>query len=127
MGPPKDLAAALRIPEEADASQSPLPPDIPIIHRGFSPLSCPIGPLDFCKEVFQARLAKVKASLDALRDMGDSQLEIILLHSCLALPKVFLVLRICPPSHICHTTIDFDTAIHRSLESIIGGPMSDWS
>ena len=32
-----------------------------------------------------------------------------------------------PPSHICHTTVDFDSAIRKSLESIVGGPLSDWS
>ena len=94
MGSPEDLATALRIverdgpslglhlnrgksllfiPEDADASLSPLPPDIPISRRGFSLLGCPIGPPDFCEEVFQARLAKLKVSLGALRDMGDSQ------------------------------------------------------
>ena len=32
-----------------------------------------------------------------------------------------------PPSHICHTTVDFDSAIRKSLEYIVGGPLSDWS
>ena len=148
MDPPEDLAAALHIverdgaslglhlnksksllfiPEEADASQSPLPSGIPTTRRGFSLLGCPIGPPDFCKEVFQSRLVKVRAFLGALRHMGDSQLETSLLCSCLALPKVSFVLRTCPPSHICHTTVDFDSAIRESLESIVGGPLSDWS
>ena len=148
MGSPEDLATALRIverdgpslglhlnrgksllfiPEDADASLSPLPPDIPISRRGFSLLGCPIGPPDFCEEVFQARLAKLKVSLGALRDMGDSQLETTLLRSCLALPKVSYVLRACPPSHICRTSVDFDKAYRVTLESILGGPISDWS
>ena len=84
-------------------------------------------PPDFCEEVFRSRLVKVRASLGALRDMGDSQLETSLLRSCLALPKVSFILRTCPPSHICHTTVDFDSAIRESLESIVGGPLSDWS
>ena len=96
MGSPEDLATALRIeerdspslglhlnrgksllfiPENVDASLSPLPPDIPITRRGFSLLGCPIGLPDFCEDVFQARLVKLKVSLGALRDMGDSQLE----------------------------------------------------
>ena len=110
-----------------DASLSPLPPYIPISRRGFSLLGCPIGPPDFCEDVFQARLAKLKVSLGALRDMGDSQLETTLLRSCLALPKVSYVLRACPPSHICRTSVDFDKAIRVTLESILGGPISDWS
>ena len=69
----------------------------------------------------------MRASLGALRDIGDSQLETSLLRSCLVLPKVSFVLRTCPPSHIRHTTVDFDSAIRESLESIVGGPLSDWS
>ena len=70
----------------------------------------------------------MRASLGALRDMGDSQLETSLLLSCLALPKVSFVLSTCPPSHIHYITVDFDSAIHESLEeSIVGGPLSDWS
>ena len=117
----------LFIPKEADHSQSPLPADIPITRRGFSLLGCPIGPPDFCEEIFQARLTKVRTSLGALRDLGDSQAEITLLRSCLALPKVSFVLRACPPSHIQQSSCDFDQAIRDTLESIVGGPLSDWS
>ena len=148
VGRPQDLASALHIierdgpslglhlnrrksllfiPEDADESVSPLPPDIPVTRRGFSLLGCPIGPPDFCEEVFQARLSKVKACLSALTDMGDSQLEISLLRSCLALPKVSYILRACPPNHICRSTADFDKAIRETLVSILGGPLSDWS
>ena len=62
-----------------------------------------------------------------LRDMEDSQLETTLLRSCLALPKVSYVLRTCPPSHIARATMDFDATIMESLESILGGPCSEWS
>ena len=63
----------------------------------------------------------------ALRDMGDSQLETTLLHSCLALPKVSFVLRACSPTHICQAATDFDRALRKALESIVGGPLLDWS
>ena len=66
-------------------------------------------------------------SLGALTDMGDSQLEISLLRSCLALPKVSYVLRACPPNHIRRSTAAFDKAIREALVSILGGPLSDWS
>ena len=59
--------------------------------------------------------------------MGDAQLESTLLRSCLALPKVSFVFRACPPSHLYHFSSDFDTSMRRTLESIIGGPVSDWS
>ena len=148
MGSPEDLAAALHIverdgpplglhlnrsksllfiPEEVATPNSPLPPDIPIARRGFCLLGCPIGPPDFCEEVFRDRIAKVKTALKALRDMGDSQLEITLLRSCLALPKVSFVLRACPPTHIHQAAADFDYAVREALESTLGGPLSDWS
>ena len=148
MGSPGDLAAALQIlerdgpplglhlnrgksllfiPEDADADQSPLPPDIPITRRGFSLLGCPVGPPDYCEEIFQARIEKVKVSWGALQDLEDAQLKYTLLCSCLSLPKVSFVLRACPPSHILNTAKDFDSAMRRALESILGGPMSDWA
>ena len=148
VGQPGDLAAALRIveadglalglhlnhsksllyvPPGEDASQSPLPPDIPMVRRGFSLMGCPIGPPGFCEEVFSARLRKLKVSMETLSDMDDAQLETTLLRSCLALPKVSFVFRACPPSHFSHSSADFDTTMRRSLETIIGGPVSDWS
>ena len=148
MGSPDDLAVALQIlerdgpplglhlnrgksllfiPEDADADQSPLPPDIPITRHGFSLLGCPVGPPDYCEEIFQARIEKVKVSLGALQDLEDAQLEYTLLRSCLSLPKVSFVLRACPPSHILNAAKDFDFAMRRALESILGRPMSDWA
>ena len=117
----------LFIPEDVDASQSPLPSDIPISRCGFTLLSSPIGPPSYCEEVFKSRVAKVRLSLEALQDMGDSQLESTLLCSCLALPKVSFVLRTCPLSHICDAVQEFDQSIRNALETISGGPMSDWS
>ena len=87
----------LFILEEADASLSPLPPDIPISRGGFTFLGCPVGPHSYCEEVFRRRVANVKFSLGILRDIDDSQLESTLLRLCLALPKVSFILRTCPP------------------------------
>ena len=130
MGPPEDLAlfltlwrgmalpsaftsigaslSSLSLRRLTRPSQ-PLLSDISTTHCGFSLLGCHIGPPpDFCEDVFRSRLVKVRASLGALRDMGDSQLETSLLRSCLALQKIFFVLCTCSPSHKCHTTVDFD-------------------
>ena len=68
----------------------------------------------------------MKASLEDLRGINDSQLEITLLRSRLAIPKVAFVLRSCPPSHVS-TTSDFDAAIRDTLRDIVSGPLSDWS
>ena len=148
MGSPEDLAAALCIieddgpsvglhlnraksllfiPEESDASLSFLLSDIPTTHGGFTLLGCPIGPPSYCEEVFGERVAKVKSSLGALRDIADSQVETSLLRLCLALPKVSFILRTCPISHIRHAAEEFDNAVRDALETTMGGPMSDWS
>ena len=148
MGQPRDLVSALHIieqdgplvglqlnrgksllfiPEEADASTLPSPPEIPTTRSGFSLLGSPVSPLSFCEEVFQERINKISFSLNALQDLRDSQLELTLLRSCLALPKVSFVLRTCPLSNICQAVKNFDILIRGSLEIILGGPLSDWS
>ena len=69
----------------------------------------------------------MKASLEDLCGINDSQLETTLLRSCLAIPKVAFVLRSCPPSHVSNGTSDFDAAIRDTLRDIVSGPLSDWS
>ena len=115
-GPPVGLnlnraKSLLFIPEDVDASCSPLPPEIPITQRGFTLLGFPIGPASFCEEVFLSRVAKVKTSIGFLQDMDDSQMETALLRSCLAFPKVVFPLRTCPPHYIHHALEEFDNSI----------------
>ena len=85
---------------------SSLPQDISVTHEGFSLLGCPIGPPAFCQEVFRERVLKVRASLESLPELGDSQLETTLLRSCLALPKVSCVLCTCPHSYLTEVAED---------------------
>ena len=117
----------LFIPQEQDASIFPLPPDIPVKREGFSLLGCPIGPPAFCEEVFHRRVLKVRASVEALHALDDSQLETTLLQSCLVFPKVSYVLRACPPTHLTQAVEELDFAMREALEAIIGAPMNDWS
>ena len=117
----------LFIPRDCDASQSPLPPDVPVTCAGFCLLGCPIGPPSFCEEVLQDRVVGIRESLRVLHMMGDPQLETTLLRSCFALPKFSYLIRTCPPTHISQATMDFDVAMRESLESILGGPLSEWS
>ena len=147
-GSPEDLSAALRIvesegpsiglhfnltksllfiPSTSDSSLSTLPPEVPVVRNGFCLLGCLIGPPTFCEEVLQDSVERIKVSLKRLRDMEDTHLETALLRSCLALPKFSYILRTCPPSNIYHATLGFDAAIREALESILGGPLSDWS
>ena len=117
----------LFVPRESDASRSSLPPDIPITREGFCLLGCPIGPLSFCEKVCQDRVAKIGVSLKTLHDLGDSQMETVLLRSCFALPKFSYLLRTVPPDFIGQAAKDFDVIMRKALESIVGGPMSEWS
>ena len=60
------------------------------------------------------RIEKVAEAVSKLQDLEDSQMEITLLRSCLALPKMAFSLRCCPPSHIQQAVSAFDhfNAIH---------------
>ena len=89
----------LFIPEEADTSLSPLPPNIPITRGGFTLLGCPIGPPSYCEEVFGGRVAKVKSSLGALQDIGYFQVESTLLLSCLSPCGILLMTQ----TEFCYT------------------------
>ena len=148
VGPPSGLAAALNIvesdgpprglhlnrgksllflPSGADAADSPLPSDIPVTRDGFSLLGCPVGPAAYCERVLQSRVTKIEESLNAIHDLGDSQLELTLLRSCLALPKLSYILRTVQPDHIRQAASAFDAAIRTTLQSILGRPISEWS
>ena len=146
-GSPTDLAAALRIveqegpsrglklnrakslvyiPDGGDPSNNLLPSDIPITKNGFTLLGCPIGPFPFCDSIFSKRVEKVKQSIARLPDLQDSQMEMALLRSCLALPKVSFSLRSCPPVYIKQGTAEWDNTMRDALSDLAGGPLSDW-
>ena len=148
MGSPEDLAAALEIvetegpalglslnrsksllfiPQEEDPAISLLPSEIPITRQGVTVLGCPIGPPSFCEASLLHQVERIKAALDRLGDLDDSQLETTLLRSCLSLPKLSFILRTCPPSHIHNASCEFDQAMRECLEHVVGGPISQWS
>ena len=77
--------------------------------------------------MLQARKDKIKESLHVLHDLKDSELEMILLRLCLALPNFSYILQMCPPDYILHAASGFDVATRDTLETIFGHPMSEWS
>ena len=99
---------------------SEFPSDIPVARAGVSLLGSPVGSDDFCVTVVKDRLDSVRALLDRLPDIEDSQIEYSLLHSCLSLPKFISILRTCSPSIISSLTIEFDQIIYSSLSRILG-------
>ena len=90
-------------------------------------LRLPYWPPPFCEKVVQTRVTKIREALGGLHEMADSQLECTLLRSCFALPKFSYTIRTCPSTHISQATKDFDMAMREALESILGGPLSEWS
>ena len=82
----------LYIPPDADTSENTLPKEILICREGFTLLGCPIGPPNNCNSIFTKRVQKVKDILSKLPDSKDSQMEVTLLRSCLAVPKIMISL-----------------------------------
>ena len=117
----------LYIPLDADTTDNLLPPVIPITRDSFNLFGCPIGPPSFCESAMLDRVEKVKATLSKLPDIEDSQMEIALLRSCLALPKVAFSLRTFPPCNVKQATASFDNIIREALADLAGGPLSEWS
>ena len=131
-GPPRGLrlnrSKSLHyIPEDADGSHNPLPPEIPITRSGFSLLGSPIGPASFCESIAAKRVEKIRSAVTKLRDLEDSQIQSTLLHSCLALPKLNFLLRSCPPVYIHQATMAFDNMMRECLFELAGGPLSKWA
>ena len=106
---------------------SEFPSDIPVARAGVSLLGSPVGSDDFCVTVVKGRLDTVRALLDRLPDIEDSQIEYSLLRSCLSLPKFISILRTCSPSIISSLTAEFDQMIYSSLSRILGACPSPWT
>ena len=142
-----DLAAALSIIESEGPSQGLLlnrakslifaPTNVPITHPllrdipstsiGFKLLGSPIGPSSFCESTISNLIDKIQQILSHVRDLEDSQMEVTLLRSCLALPKFSHVLRTCPPTLIPNALEAFDSLMRNTLSDLAGGPLPDWS
>ena len=147
-GSKEDLLAALRINEEdgparglhlnrsksllfvppnADVSDNPLPADIPISREGFVLLGTPVGSPSFCSSYVSKQALKILNSLNLLPDLEDSQMEYVLLCSCLSFPKFSFILRTCPPSLTEGAIQQFDNALCDAVSGIVGAPLSKWA
>ena len=91
------------------------------------PFLVPIGPANFCESSVSKRVEKIRAAVNKLQDLKDSQMEITLLRSCLSLPKFNFSLRTCPPTAIQQATLAFDSLIRETLSDLAGGLLSNWA
>ena len=111
-GPPRGLrlnrSKSLHyIPEDADGSHNPLPPEIPITRSGFSLLGSPIGPawIHRCKTGWKDKVCCDQTT--GSRRLSDTVY--------LALPKLNFLLRSCPPVCIHQATMAFDNMMRECL------------
>ena len=81
--------------------QNLLPANFPIITEEFNLLGSPIGHPPTVIFSYSRRMREVEEILARLSDLEDSQIEAILLQSCLSLLKVAFDLRSCPTPKLC--------------------------
>jgi len=88
---------------------------------GITLLGAPVSTsIPFIEQVLSSRVAKAKESLQQLTLLEDPHMELLLLRSCLSLPKVQYTLRTTSPNLISPFIYSFDLAIRNSLENILG-------
>ena len=85
-----------------------------ISRDGFDLLGSPVGGDDYCGKYVTKRVEKIAAALSNLAVVDDPQIEMILLRSCLALPKMAFALRSAPPSGVHQAAVAFDSLIERT-------------
>ena len=101
------------------------PPDIERVRcEGVDLLGSPLGSEDFCDKLVMDRVQKIEKTLDMLPELDDPQIELLLLRSCVGLPKFAFPMRTCPPSKISNSIRRFDDAITASLTTIVGCPLT---
>lgn len=79
---------------------------------------------DFLESFFLNRVSKAEGVIQSIYLLEDPQLELHLLRSCAALPKITFSLRTCDPRSISRGLLAFDSIVHSSLESISGSAIS---
>ena len=85
-------------------------------------LGSPIGPSPYSEAIVTKLVGKIREILSRLSDFEDSQMEITLLRSCLAVPKVAYILR---PN--LKGFRSFDGLMRDALSDLARDPLPDWS
>ena len=91
-----------------------------IFGGGFELLGAPVGDKVFCEDYVGKRIAKIEAALKNLEKVDDPQIEMLLIRSCLGLPKFVFALRSAPPEDIACSIRKFDTLISEVLRERLG-------
>jgi hypothetical protein len=91
--------------------------------EGLNVLGAPTGTEAFVKAAVREQIYKACVGIFKTRDLNDPQMEMLLLRCCTGAPKSTYWLRTCVPSIIEGELVEFDLAIDRALQHILGVPI----
>jgi len=74
----------------------------------------------FLHSVVSQRVEKILTLLQKLEELNDPQIQLLLLRSCVGIPKFVYTLRTSPPQLISSQVMDFDHGLRQSLLDIVG-------
>ena len=86
----------------------------------FELLGGPIGTAEYCNTHTQERVDKAAKVLDALGELPDPQVALLLLRHCASFGKLVYSTRVVPHRAHQRALQNFDTAVQASLESFLG-------
>jgi hypothetical protein len=103
-----------------------IPKDLQVVDNcdGFTLLGAPIGSREYCEKFTQTRIDSIQSVLEKISDLNNPQEELLLLRLCAGVPKFSYAMTTTDPSLIPQALTSFDEMISKSLEKIIGGPLS---
>eukprot|EP00662_Eupelagonemidae_sp_cell21_P058208 gene58208-biopygen120951 len=100
--------------------QFPAPAVSPDWCSSFELLGCPIGDAGFCAAYIAKRVAKTTPLLDAVSDVPDPQVALVLLRQCASFGKVVYSLRVTPSEFHGNASQLFDAAVRQCFERFTG-------
>ena len=109
-----------------DISLPALPSGLSPIHAdGFKFLGAPIGSKRFCEGLTAKRVSKNQLLLNALGDLADPQIALLLLRQCAAFCKIAFSIRVTPQADHKEALSDFDASVRACFEDLSGLRPSD--
>ena len=110
-----------------DADPDPLQRGIPKVRSGdgIVVLGAPIGYNTFIQEKIQSRVSQVQNVVELLPLVRDPHSELVLLRSCLSLPKICFLLRAIDTTSFQEQLQAFDNIIRGALCRLLGTAVSD--
>ncbi|GJQ97670.1 hypothetical protein Tco_0008809 [Tanacetum coccineum] len=74
---------------------------------------------NFCNELVMKRVAKTIGLMDVIAKINDPQCDLLLLHSCTGISRLYFTMRTCLPCFFESAQRSFDMALRSSLERIV--------